>query len=206
MQHSRTSPKVLTSTEQLRLLRETGRHPGDLRDHLIFSLALGCGLRLSEIVGLDIGDVRNGKGIKGIIHLRAAITKGGKAADIALPERLRRKLSRFCRWKTEQGQALHPSSPLLISRGGGRSRTQAGARLSRRAVQSAFASWQKRLGFDRHCNFHALRHTFVTNLWRATRDLRLVQMAARHSSPSVTAIYAHPSLDDLLEAVQDLPC
>ena len=48
------SPPTLTSQEQQALLRASANHP---RDHLIFSLALGTGLRLAEIVGLDVGDV-----------------------------------------------------------------------------------------------------------------------------------------------------
>ena len=51
------SPTTLTRAEQRLILRATVKHP---RDHLIYSLALGTGLRLGEIVGLNVGDVFNG--------------------------------------------------------------------------------------------------------------------------------------------------
>jgi len=51
-----------------------------------------------------------------------------------------------------------------------------------------------------------LRHCYCYNLWKATGDIRLVQKAARHASPVVTSIYAVPSTQDLIEAVQEVPC
>jgi integrase/recombinase XerC len=206
MLYKSQSPKILTSAETTKLLQETGRHPNDLRDHLIFSIALGCGLRLGEIVGLNLGDIYNGRGIRSVVTLRPEITKGTKEGNVVLPSRLRRKLFKFVQWKSAVGQPDHAAAPLFISRGGGRSAAKGGNRLSRRGAQRAFEAWQQRLGFDRRLNFHAMRHTAMTNLWRSTRDLRLVQIAARHASPSTTARYSHPNLDDLAEAVERLPC
>ena len=61
-------------------------HP---RDHLIFSLALGTGLRLAEIVGLNVGDVFTGDGKpRSRIRLRKEIAKGGRAGDVFLPDAL----------------------------------------------------------------------------------------------------------------------
>ena len=108
--------------------------------------------------------------------------------------------------QAECGEPLDVDAPLFISRGGGRAATVGGGRLSVRAVQHLFALWQARCGFDRRLNFHALRHTFCTNLWKATGDLRLVQHAARHANPGTTSIYTHASTEDVLRAVQDLPC
>ena len=206
MRHTSQAPKTLTDQEQVKLLKETARRPEDLRDHLLFSLALGTGLRVSELVALNVGDVKNGKGTRGLFELRPETTKGNKGGEVALPERLRRKLGRYLKWKADKGEAMLPGEPLFCSRGGGRSGARSGSRLSKRAAQAAFKAWQKRLGFDRSCTFHQLRHSYCTNLWRATGDIRLVQKAARHSSPTVTAIYAVPGTEDLVRAVQDLPC
>ncbi len=205
MRHTQT-PQTLTEAEVKALLQATGRSEGDLRDHIIISIALGCGLRVSEIVGLNIGDVLNGKGVRGIWQLRPETTKGCKGGVIALPDKLRRKVSRFISYKRTIGESLEANAPLFISRGGGHSRKQAGGRLSVRTVQHMFHRWQKRCGFDRIHNFHALRHTYATSLWRHTGDLRLVQSAVRHSSPSTTAIYTHPTTDDILTAVQSITC
>jgi site-specific recombinase XerD len=206
MRHTSRTPTTLTDAEVKALLDATTRADGDLRDHMILSIALGTGLRVSELTALDVGDVQNGKGARGVWPLRAETTKGDRGGTVALPDRLRRKMSAYLRWKGERGESLDPHAPLFSSRGGGRGRKSGGGRLSVRGAQAIFESWQKRCGFDRRLHFHALRHSFCTNLWRATGDLRLVQQAARHSSPSTTSIYTHATTEDVLAAVQKLPC
>jgi integrase len=80
------SPTTLTIDEQRAVLRVTA---ANVRDHTIGSLALGTGLRLAEIVGLDVGDVFAADGTPRLrVRLRAAIAKGGRAADVFLPDRL----------------------------------------------------------------------------------------------------------------------
>jgi site-specific recombinase XerD len=69
-----------------------------------------------------------------------------------------------------------------------------------------FANWQQRAGFDRRFTFHHLRHTALTNIYRRTRDIRVVQRAARHANINTTTIYATPTDEDILRAVRDLPC
>jgi len=206
MRHSHRAPVTLTDAEVAALLGATGRVEADLRDHVLLALALGTGLRVSELVALDIGDVMSGKGVKGIWTLRAETTKGDRGGIIALPERLRRKVSRFVRWKREHGESIEMSAPLFTSRGGGRAGKRGGGRLSVRAAQRLFKVWQTRCGFDRHVHFHSLRHSFCTRLWKATGDLRLVQEAARHASPTTTSIYTHPTTEDILQAVQTIAC
>jgi integrase len=70
------SPPTLTRSEQQALLEVSAAHP---RDHLIFSLALGTGLRLAEVVGLNVGDVFTGDGKpRSRIRLRKEIAIGGR--------------------------------------------------------------------------------------------------------------------------------
>lgn len=61
-------------------------------------------------------------------------------------------------------------------------------------------------GFDRRYNFHFLRHSSVTAVYRATKDLFLAQRFARRASPLTTIVYTHPSDEELYEGVRDLPC
>ena len=78
------SPTTLTTDEQRSILRAT---PGNVRDHTIISLALGAGLRLAEVVGLDVGDVFTPDGIPRVrVRVRKEIAKGGRAADVFLPD------------------------------------------------------------------------------------------------------------------------
>ncbi len=77
------SPTTLTADEQRLILRVTTDHP---RDHLIISMALGTGLRLAELVGLNVGDVYAPDGTPKVrVRVRKEIAKGGRAADVFLP-------------------------------------------------------------------------------------------------------------------------
>jgi site-specific recombinase XerC len=96
------------------------------------------------------------------------------------------------------GQSLEPEAPLFLS--------AQGRRLSPRAAQWRFHSWQERAGFDRRYGFHQLRHSAVTAVYRMSRNLFLAQRFARHASPLTTIVYTHPSDEELYEGIRDLPC
>ena len=91
------SPQTLTHGEQRALFRATARNS---RDHLIYSLALGTGLRLAEIVGLNVGDVYGPDGKpKNRLRPRPEIAKGGRSGDVFLPDALMSKFRRFWQHK-----------------------------------------------------------------------------------------------------------
>jgi len=191
------SPPTLTRAEQRAILRSTARN---LRDHLIYSLALGTGLRLAEIVGLNVGDVYTPDGRpRTRVRLRPEIAKGGRPGDVFLPDSLVCKFRRFWSWKRRCSEGLKSEDPLFCSQGGRR-------RISPRRVQFAFRTWQVKAGFDRLYPFHSLRHTAVTNVYRASRDLFLAQRFARHVSPLTTTVYTHPSDQEVWESVRGLSC
>jgi integrase len=108
------SPQALTEAEQRRLRRATAAHPGD---HLIFSLALGTGLRLAEIVRLDVGDVFFPDGApRGRVRLRREIAKQHRAGDVFLLDALMPKLRRFWGYKAAWGEPLGPAAQRLTGR------------------------------------------------------------------------------------------
>ena len=190
------SPPTLTHSEQKAILRATARNP---RDHLIYSLALGTGLRLAEIVGLNVGDVYiDDRTPRTRLRIRPEIAKGGRTGDVFLPDALVGKLRRFWAHKVTRREGLAPGDPLFCS--------QSRTRISKRRVQFAFRTWQVKAGFDRLYPFHALRHTAVTNVYRASRDLFLAQRFARHASPLTTTVYTHPSDQEMWEKVRRLTC
>jgi integrase/recombinase XerC len=187
--------------EQARLLKVTGEHRDGFRDHVIFALALGTALREHEIVALDVGDVLHSDGrIRRRIALRTfkRSTADPATQEVFLPDAAWYKLSKFIGWKRSSGESLDVEAPLFLSR--------RGQRISTRTLRYLFRLWQGRAGFDRIFNFHALRHTALTNVYRSTRDIRLVQRLARHKSVDTTTIYAAPSDEDILRAVRELPC
>ncbi len=190
------SPTTLTEDEQHAILHATASH---LRDHTIISLALGTGLRLAEIVGLDVGDVFAPDGTPRVrVPIRKEIAKGGRAADVFLPDRLVAKLRRFRTWKRNHGEALDPDAPLFAN--------QSRRRISKRRVQHTWTGWQRKARFDRAYGFHALRHTAVTNVYRTTHDLFLAQRFARHVSPLTTTIYTHPGDEEMSDKIRGLNC
>jgi integrase len=193
---TRRPPRTLTEAEQLRILKITGRDRDGFRDHVILSLALGCGLRESEIVGLDVDDVTaDGRTPRRSLKLPVFKNGGGKADEdaqrVTLPDGTFYKLEKYLK-----GLPRGYAGPLFPSR--------QSARLSVRRVRSMFRTWQKRAGFDQLYPFHALRHSAVTNIYRETRDVRVAQRFARHANVQTTTIYAHVSDEDMARATKKL--
>ena len=171
----------------------------NLRDHTIYSLALGTGLRLAEIVGLNVGDVYFPDGRpRNRVRIRPEIAKGSRAGDVFLPDAVVAKLRKFWAHKSRQREGTGPQDPLFCS--------QSRVRIAKRRVQFAWRTWQQKAGFDRLYSFHSLRHSAVTNLYRKTHDLFLAQRFARHVSPLTTTVYTHPSDEEMWQRVRGLSC
>ena len=193
--------RTLTESEQRLLLKFTGQRLDGFRDHVIYSLALGAGLREHEILALDVGDVFDDSGhAKRRLALRIFKRSSEEPApqEGLLPDVVRAKLDKLLAGRKRAGEALAATTPVFASR--------LGRRLSARQLRHAFGVWQKRAGFERHFTSHALRPTACTNLYRGSRDLRLTQRFARHKSVLTTSIYTHPSDEELLRSVQGLIC
>lgn len=197
----RLPPKTLTEHERRLILKVTGEHRDGFRDHVILSTALGTALREHEIAALDIGDVSDdGRGVRQRFPLRVfkRSNDDARVQEAIIPDALRYKLQKFLRWKRAEGEAVTPEAPLFLAR--------TGDRISTRALLRNFTEWQKRAGFERHLTFHELRHTALSDLYRRTKDIRLVQRVARHASVDSTTIYTEPSDEDVLRAVRSTPC
>lgn len=193
---ARLAPTTMTAWEQKALLQASRNSP---RDHTLISLALGTGLRLQELLGLDVGDVApDGITARTRVRLPPAITKGCRGGEVFLSRRLVGKLEKYLRWRASQGEDLHEGLPLFSS--------QHGNRLSKRRAQQILRAWQERAGFDRLHGFHSLRHTAITNLYRSTKDILLTQRFARHAHLATTTAYTHATDEDLQASVQRLPC
>jgi site-specific recombinase XerD len=194
------APRTLSEREQRDLLNVTAQHRDGLRDHVLFSLALGTGLRAHELLALNVGDVfKQGRARRRVqLKVFKRSNADAESQEVILPDNVRAKLEKLYEWKRQAGQALDPEAPLFIS--------LKGNRLSTRQARTTFKRWQERADFDRSFSFHALRHTACTNLYRATRDIRLTQRFARHKAMSSTAIYTHPTDEDLIRALHDITC
>lgn len=200
-------PETLTHAEIGRLLDTTltfGNSANErliaLRDHTILLLAVMCGLREHEIVGLTVGDVYDSEQrAREQIALRVfkGCARDKRPQSVYLPDPVRDALDSFLRVKHAARQALAPTAPVFTGR--------AGKALSTRQVRHGFGVWQARAGVARAdaepYNFHALRHTACTAIYETTHDLRATQVFARHKRVQTTTIYTHPSRETLMSAI-----
>jgi integrase/recombinase XerC len=156
------------------------------RDRLIVMMLLLTGMRLSELVGLDL---EHYSGAGGTLRV---FGKGRKERLIPLAGVLRTAIAEYL-------QKHRPSTPcraLLLSR--------KGDRLSRRTVQYVVHKAVRRKGLDRRISPHKLRHTFATHLYGNGTSLRDIQALLGHSSIASTSIYTHTDVDRLRGAVNRL--
>jgi integrase/recombinase XerC len=155
---------------------------GKPRDNLLFTLYLETGMRLREVLGLDIGQV---KGRDTIL----IVGKGRKARTVFLSPHLTTMIV-----TTLNGAA--PDTPLFQS--------AQGRRLSASRVQGLFKGYLKQAGIKERFGVHSLRHSFATEIYRRTHDLRLTQELLGHANPSTTARYAHVLEEQKRAAVANL--
>lgn len=198
-------PRTMTQKEQAALLKVAGEHARGFRDHVLLSLALGTGLRESELLALTVGDVYQLDGaprrrfpLRRFKGSQRATKRSTVQQECIVPDDAFYKLRKFYAWKHAQGESMDPAAPLFISR--------LGKSLSPRRFRSMFQNWQERAGFERHFTVHEIRHTALTQLWRRTKDLRMVQRLARHSSARTTEIYTHVDDEEFLNEVRKQSC
>ena len=169
-------PRTMTRHEQLLLLRTTGQRFDGYRDHVLLSLALATGMREHELVALNVGDVlaEAGKARRRVqLRVFKRSSDDVRGQEVVLSSGVQAKLEKYFRWKRQKSEPLAHEAPLFVSRNGNR--------LSTRQVRHAFQLWQTRAGFERRLSFHSVRHSAITNLYEATRDIRLAQRFARRS-------------------------
>jgi tyrosine recombinase XerC len=168
------------SPEQVTALIEaaSGASPGELRDRALLELLYACGLRVSEVTGLDVGDVDLAEGIA---RVRG---KGGKERLVLMGRPAVQALRRYLRdGRPALLRQPHQQALFLNMRDG--------QRLSARSVQAIVRRYAQRAGIDRRVWPHLLRHTFATHMLDGGADLRVVQELLGHASPTSTQIYMH---------------
>jgi len=181
---ARTLPKALSVEAAQRLLDVASpATPPLLRDRAMFELMYSSGLRLAELVGLDLN--------AGRLDLAAGevtVTgKGGKTRTVPVGARAREALAR---WLSARAQLASPQERALFV--GAR-----GARIAPGTVRARLAAWARRQGLDAPLHPHMLRHSFATHVLQSSQDLRAVQEMLGHSSISSTQVYTHLDFQSL---------
>jgi integrase/recombinase XerC len=198
-ERTKRPPRTLTDREVKKILATTGAAKDGFRDHVIISLALGCGLRESEILGLNIEDVSNdGVKPKRIIQLKVFKRAGAGAHPsdhrVHVPDATYYKLEKYL--KSIGAAQFYKDTHLFWSRKGNR--------LADRSLREMFHRWQKLAGFEHVYNFHTLRHTAISAVRRKTGDIRLAQRFARHANIATTVRYDHVSDEEVAAAVKGM--
>lgn len=184
----RRAPKSLTDREVIRYLRAV-EHCGSARDTVIALLPFYAGLRVGEVVGLDLPDVSL-SARKGTLRVRGKGRDGGKLRELPLthPE-LRTALGTWLEQRRSWPAA--PDSPaLLLNRRGGR--------LSDRSARAIITDLGEHVGLGRDSGSggfgpHILRHSFATQLIRGGTDPVLVADLLGHADIATLAVYTQPS-------------
>ena len=176
----RPLPKVLTHGEVTRLLEQTsGAEPAELRDCAILEVMYGCGLRVSEAIGLDLTslDLRRG-------FLRAE-GKGSKERIVPLGRQAVAAIQRYLRSGRPQIVGEREEQRLFVNSRGGS--------LSRQGLYKIIQQRARSAGLADRMSPHTLRHTFATHLLAGGCDLRSVQEMLGHADVATTQIYTHLS-------------
>ena len=158
----------------------------DARNRAIFELLYTSGIRVSELVGMNLYDINFGSSVIRVLgkgDKERIVPIGQKAIDAV---RIYRE-----RLKNEWGISPEHNGPLLLNKNKGRLSARSVARILDKLIRSC--------GLLSSASPHTMRHTFATHMLDAGADLRVVQELLGHKSLSTTQKYTHVSIDRLME-------
>lgn len=179
----RRLPDTLDADRMARLLELPGDDPLTVRDRAMLELLYSSGLRLAELVALDIGDVDDAD---------ATVTVIGKGAKTRIVPVGRQALAAIAEWRRVRARVADlEEQALFVSRRGNR--------LAARSVQERVVYWARRQGMDRNVHAHLFRHSFASHLLESSGDLRAVQELLGHADVSTTQIYTHLDFQHLAQ-------
>jgi integrase/recombinase XerD len=171
-------PDVLAPEDVARILdAPPSEEPIGIRDRAILELLYACGLRVSELVGLDTDRVDlDGQQVR-------VIGKGNKERRVPMGDEARERLHRYRVGPRQVWTAGRATPAVFVG--------QRGRRLSREAVWRMVRRWTEVAGVHERVTPHTFRHSFATHLLEGGADLRVVQALLGHASISTTQLYTH---------------
>lgn len=187
---SRKLPTVLSINEVQEMIQRVDLSlPSGQRDRCMLELMYACGLRVSEVVGLQRADLMLDLGL---VRVRG---KGNRERLVPLGSEATQSLRLYLRWAdAEQRTARDGEGTVFLSRNG--------RPLTRMVVFLLVKKQAALCGLTKVVGPHAFRHAFATHMVEAGADLRAVQEMLGHRSILTTEIYTHLSRDYLREVVQ----
>ncbi len=172
---ARRLPDTLTADQTARLVALEAQDPLAARDRAILELLYSSGLRLSELVNLNIPELDLAAGSVRVTG------KGRKVRDVPVGAKARAALRD---WLAVRAQLAGANEAAVFV-------ARTGARLGARAVQARLQQWARRQGMEVPVHPHMLRHSFASHVLESSGDLRAVQEMLGHANISTTQIYTH---------------
>lgn len=184
----KTLPRYLSLSESLRLL-EAVTGPNEIRDYCILTLFLNCGLRVGELVGLNVQDIRD--------DTIRVLGKGNKERQLYLNEACLGALSEYLAIRPQPKDNPRHKDALFVSRNK--------TRLTTRSVENIVQKAVTQAGLDPKYSPHKLRHTAATLMLNNGVDIRTLQDVLGHENLGTTQIYTHISDANMKMAVDANP-
>ena len=189
-------PKVLTLEESLQLLdavEQDRESKYRTRDYAILTLFLNCGMRLSELVGINLSDIDSG-------FLSMRVTgKGNKERIVYLNDACKLALQDYIAERKSTKYAHVHDNALFLSR--------LDQRMSVKTVQAMVYKYLRLAGLEaKHYSVHKLRHTAATLMYQTGHvDVRVLKEILGHEQLNTTQIYTHISNQDMEKAMEQNP-
>jgi len=171
-------PDVLTCKEVEALIESSkGRKPQAIRDHAILELFYASGMRVSELVNLNLDSINFDIG-----YVRC-LGKGRKERIIPIGKKARDSVKKYCEGARKNFLKDQPNSTLFLNR--------FGRKISRQTIWKLIKQYAQKAGIVKEIKPHTLRHSFATHLLEHGADLRSVQEMLGHADIATTQIYTH---------------
>lgn len=180
----RPLPKNLDVDELHQLMAIDESDPLAIRDRAMMELMYSSGLRLAELVSLDLGDIQFTE------RQVRVLGKGNKERVLPVG---RMALDWLAKWLAVRDSVAGAETQALFV-------SQRQRRISHRSVQLRMAQWGNKQSLTSHINPHKLRHSFATHMLESSGDLRAVQELLGHADLATTQIYTHLDFQHLANA------
>lgn len=168
-------PEILNTDQLEYLLAADPENPLEVRDCAMMELFYSSGVRLAELVGLNVGSIDLNQGMMRVYG------KGGKERDVPIG---RQAVEALRAWLALRNELCPPEEQALFV-------SQQQRRISTRNVQARLIYWQEKRGLVQRLHPHKLRHSCASHLLESSSDLRAVQELLGHVNIGTTQIYTH---------------
>lgn len=172
---AKTLPQALSADQTVKLVSIEGDEPLTLRDRAILELFYSSGLRLAELVGLDLNALDLPSGTVTVTG------KGNKTRIVPLGSHA---ITAIQHWLNARAFISNADAQAVFI-------TQQGSRITGRAIQYRIKQWAIKQGVSANVHPHMLRHSFASHVLQSSGDLRAVQEMLGHANISTTQVYTH---------------